>query len=259
MRLIPFLLLPPALICAASEADAPRISFLKPHHNFGIVNADQMPHCSFTMTNSGDGVLKITSIEPSCGCTSTNLGKDTLKRGESTEIKIDFDPKNFLGPVKKTVLVRSNDPTNPTVTLSFEAKVVRDIMAEPPILHFHELLRTQTQKVTFRLVSGNQQPVEIREIKCPGAPYLSFSQRKEGLDVLVQVEVDGTKLPAHPSAATERIIVRTTHPKFDPIVEYMEWSVKEGSPVEPKKVDPVLHAAPPTKSSKAQSSVYPLN
>lgn len=238
MRFIPFFILAPAALWAAPDAAVPRISFQKPHHQFGIVNADQRPHWACTLTNTGDGVLHISRLESSCGCTSTNLGKETLLQGESTQIQIDFDPKNFLGPVKKTVLVHSNDPANPIVTLSFEAKVVRDIMAEPPLLHLHELLRTQSQKATFRLVSGNQKPVEVKEIKCPGAPYLSFSHRRDGLDVLVTVDVDGTNLPPHSSTVKERIIVRTTHPKFDPVVEYMEWDVKNGGRGEPTAEDP---------------------
>ncbi|GLH72760.1 hypothetical protein GETHLI_12620 [Geothrix limicola] len=251
MRILPLLLLPSAILCAAPEAGAPRISFIKSHHNLGIVNADQTTHCAFTVTNTGGATLKISRIEPSCGCTSTNLGKDELRQGESTQIQVDFDPKNFLGPVKKLIVVHSNDPANPALTLSFEAKVVRDVMAEPANLHLHELLRTQSKQAAFRLVSGNGKPVEVREIRCPGAPYLSFSQRKEGLDVLVTIHLDGTKLPAQPSAAQERIIVRTTHPKYDPIVEYLDWSVKADEAPRTGPGDPTPHAGKPAPARPA--------
>jgi hypothetical protein len=62
------------------------------------------------------------------------------------------------------------------------------------------------------------------------------------LDVLVTVDVDGTKLPNHPSTVKERIVVRTTNPKFDPVVEYMEWDLKESERGEPKKEEPAPKA-----------------
>ncbi len=77
----------------------------------------------FQIQNLGEDTLKISSVRPSCGCTSAPLKKNILAPGEAVDLEVSFDAKNFMGKVHKTVTVNSNDAANPALVLSFSANV----------------------------------------------------------------------------------------------------------------------------------------
>ena len=74
MRTLCALLLSPALV-AQAPAQEPALSFDKTHHDFGKISADKRVSAKFKVSNTGQAFLNITNINPSCGCTSTMLGK----------------------------------------------------------------------------------------------------------------------------------------------------------------------------------------
>ena len=120
---IPALVLLAPVVCLAQAA--PHISFEASHFDFGKISADTKVSHRFKVTNTGQAPLNITRLNPSCGCTSTVLGKWTLAPGESTDIEVTFNPAGFRGLSRKSIQVVSDDPASPTSTLTFEADVVR--------------------------------------------------------------------------------------------------------------------------------------
>lgn len=77
----------------------------------------------YKIQNLGEDTLKIASVKPGCGCTSAPLKKNNLAPGESVDLEVSFDAKNFMGKVNKSVTVTSNDPTTPSLVLTFSANV----------------------------------------------------------------------------------------------------------------------------------------
>ena len=102
------------LACAAATlmAQAPVISFDKTHYDFGRITPDRKVAAKYRVTNTGNAYLSITQVRPSCGCTSTVLGKRSLAPGESTEVEANFDPHGFRGKVHKSIQVVSDDPAH---------------------------------------------------------------------------------------------------------------------------------------------------
>ena len=76
----------------------------------------------FEFTNVGKDPVLITSVQASCGCTSTNFAKTPILPGESTKISAVFNAAT-KGVFKKQVTVITNAEEGPR-TLSFTGTVI---------------------------------------------------------------------------------------------------------------------------------------
>lgn len=235
MKARAFLLLAVPAICLA-QAPAPAITFEKLHHDFGKISPDRKVSYRFKVTNTGNATLNITRLNPSCGCTSTVLGKWSLEPGESTEVEASFDPSGFRGEIRKSIQVISEDPAKGTVTLSFQAEVVQEIMPSTNVVFFYDVVRTVPRKATVRLASGNGQPVQVKETKAPGAPYLGTSVKAEGNDAVLDIDLDGRKVPQGKRRGVDALTVVTTNPKMPLITLSVQWEMKPTVTAAPERV-----------------------
>lgn len=103
----------------------PVIKFDDLNYDFGNVKQGENLEHVFKFTNNGEGVLVISSVQPSCGCTGVVMDeKKEFESGEQGEIKITFNTQGRPGVNTKTVSVNTNDPENPVITLTFKCEVV---------------------------------------------------------------------------------------------------------------------------------------
>jgi hypothetical protein len=230
-------------------AQTPVITFEKTHHDFGKIGADRKVSFRFKVTNTGQSTLNITRLNPSCGCTSTVLGKWSLAPGESTEVEASFDPQGFRGVVRKSIQVISDDPAHGTITLSFEAEVIQEIMPSTTTVFFYDLSRTTPKKATVRLASGNGKPVQVKETKSPGAPYLSATVKTEGNDAILDIDLDGRKISAGKQRGVDSLTVITTSEKMPVINLNVQWELKATVVYTPERVAWVEPAGKELRSS----------
>jgi tetratricopeptide (TPR) repeat protein len=88
----------------------------------GIVYLGRVARGSFTsreviISNSGNTILKIDSVEASCGCTVPVLAKDVLNPGEKTTLKITFSAPQKTGKEVKFVTLFSNGNAIKVITV----------------------------------------------------------------------------------------------------------------------------------------------
>jgi hypothetical protein len=101
--------------------NAPEITFEKTTHDYGTVVYGGDGTCFFKFTNTGKEPLILQQPQSSCGCTVPTWPKEPVLPGESNEIKVTYNTKK-VGPINKTVTVRSNAKNN-TVVLRIAGKV----------------------------------------------------------------------------------------------------------------------------------------
>lgn len=102
----------------------PVIKFDDPDYDFGVVKLGENLEHVFKFTNEGEGTLVINSVQPSCGCTGVVMEeKKEFGPGEAGEIKISFNTQGRQGVNSKTVIVNTNDPENPLMTLTFKCEI----------------------------------------------------------------------------------------------------------------------------------------
>jgi len=241
MRRSALLLFVPAVCLAQAQAPAPaapapHISFDAMNFDFGKIGGDAKVSHRFKVSNTGQAPLNITRLNPSCGCTSTVLGKWTLAPDESSEVEVTFNPAGFRGVSRKSIQVVSDDPAQPTVTLTFEAEVVREIMPSTDSVFFQDLIRTAPRKASVKLTSGTPNPVKLIEVKAPGAPWLAMATRQDGNDAWVDITLDGGKVPPGRTVGADSVFVRTTNPKVPTIAITVQWEMRASVVADPVRV-----------------------
>src|SRR5438093_11945731 len=55
---------------AKPEGVGPRIQFEQPDYDFGKVSSGESVKHTYTFTNTGDALLEVSAVHPSCGCTT---------------------------------------------------------------------------------------------------------------------------------------------------------------------------------------------
>jgi len=98
-------------------------------YDFGNISPAQPVEHEFTVTNKGGKDLNITNVRSTCGCTAAVVGHQLLKPGESTKLKVTFDPRGKSGPQNKPVIITSNDPKSPQKTIV----ITGIVLSEPPL------------------------------------------------------------------------------------------------------------------------------
>jgi len=81
----------------------------------------------FWIKSVGDDTLRITGIEPGCGCTQVPLKDTVLAPGDSTTLRIIFSTGYFLGRVDKRPYIITNASNEKTYL-----KVSAELAVEPP-------------------------------------------------------------------------------------------------------------------------------
>ncbi len=102
----------------AVASDGARVEFKAKQHDFGTVSEDgPKVTCEFEFTNTGDAPLVIISAKASCGCTKPSYPTEPIAPGQKSKITVQFNSKNQLGEVHKSVTVRTNDKKHKKVVL----------------------------------------------------------------------------------------------------------------------------------------------
>ena len=93
--------------------------------------SDKTAVAHFKYKNTGDKPVKITSVHPSCGCTTAALAKDTVAPNESGEITATFNIGDRSGVQQKTITVMTDEqPAQPTI-LRLKATIPQLLQVSP--------------------------------------------------------------------------------------------------------------------------------
>lgn len=90
--------------------------------NLGEIVQNKPVSLEFEFINTGESPVIISSVQASCGCTSTDYSKTPILPGESTKIKAVYNAAT-KGVFKKQVTVITNAEENPK-TLTFTGTVI---------------------------------------------------------------------------------------------------------------------------------------
>lgn len=107
----------------AEMAKAPQLRISEHNLDFGRVKSSAATIKEIQFTNSGKKELSLRSVQGNCTCIKASASKSSVKPGESSTIKIAFDPQKRSGSQQKAVTIYSNDPKNPVQRITFTAYV----------------------------------------------------------------------------------------------------------------------------------------
>ena len=77
--------------------------------------SDKTAVAHFKYKNTGDKAVKISSVHPSCGCTTEAMAKDVVEPNEDGEIIATFNIGDRSGVQNKTITVMTDTPGDATI------------------------------------------------------------------------------------------------------------------------------------------------
>jgi len=104
------------VIASGAALAAPRILVEPTWRDFGTVPLGSALTHTFLLMNAGDAPLVLSEAVTDCSCTEATFEKGTLGPGESGALTVSYLVTG-VGRERKSVVVRSNDPARPRLTL----------------------------------------------------------------------------------------------------------------------------------------------
>jgi hypothetical protein len=109
---------------AAVAQQAEPILFTEKTYDFGeIIEAGGNAEHQFLFTNNTGRVIRILSVQASCGCTTPGWTKEPVLPGNTAFVKASFDPKGRPGYFNKSLTVTTDFDGNP-ISLQIRGQVV---------------------------------------------------------------------------------------------------------------------------------------
>lgn len=103
---------------------SPRIAVEPASFDFGKAVRNRTLRKEFTLRNFGNADLVIERVTTTCGCTVAEGYSNVLKPGRSTALRVSLETRSYSGRMTRSVLIKSNDPTNALLEVKVEAAVV---------------------------------------------------------------------------------------------------------------------------------------
>jgi hypothetical protein len=107
-KLLIFMIATTLTSIAFAQTSTAEISFAATEHDFGKIKEGTLANYEFIFTNTGKAPLVLSSVQPSCGCTTPEWSKEPVMPGAKGSIKASFNSIGRPGTFQKYITVKSN-------------------------------------------------------------------------------------------------------------------------------------------------------
>jgi hypothetical protein len=208
-----------ATVAAQTGAEgAPKIVVPTKIVDVGTISQGVVVDAVFDIVNEGNQTLVVKAVRPTCGCTVADFDKE-IAPGATGKIKAKLDTKDFSGPISKSILVMTDDPQDPTVTLVIKADVRPFVEILPrPLVRFNAV-QHEPMSQTFIVVGADPEKAVTVTGVDSSVPFIKTSVRVLEGDELVkgksklQYEVSLTLDPEAPVGPVNAVLTVNTDQK----------------------------------------------
>jgi hypothetical protein len=102
----------------------PRVAVSPNKADMGMLHRGEKRAVSVSLRNSGHRTLRILKVDTMCECTTAEIGKRSLRPGESARIRICLDSSALSGKVDRLVCVKTNVLANGTIFIPVSCEVM---------------------------------------------------------------------------------------------------------------------------------------
>ena len=168
----------------------PRLTIPESIHSFGQIYRGEKVRHHFLLKNGGEAELEIRKVRASCGCTAAEPSQKVISPGGEAYVEVTFDSKNFVGKVTKTVMVDTNDPSEPTHTLTLEAFILEEVVAEPSRLTLGQIRQGEGRSLKVEVKSPTGMELKVSEAQSSSrALEITSIERQAGGLYAIKLEV----------------------------------------------------------------------
>lgn len=228
----------------AAGAGTAKIVFEKTIQDFGRIAPGAKNVCEFKFCNKGDGVLKITNVSKTCGCTPFTLEKKNYAPGECGTLKVKYNADKGHGSRARKLYVYSNDPANKKVQLTIKAVIVQKVEYEPTKLKY-TLKGEKAGVAELTVRSIDNKPFSIKGFTSTGNQIIAeYDASQEATEIAVRTKINPDKADRNVNG---RIEVRLTHPECPKVT--VPYSILPRFQITPPSIN-VLNAKPAQATEK---------
>lgn len=156
----------------------------------GVARGSKIQH-RFVLTNIYKEDVHIASVRSSCGCTTPEFNKDTLKTYEKGEIIATFNTGLFTGQRGATITVTFDKPYYAEVQLKVSGYIRTDVVLHPAGVEFGSLDTGTPAEQRIEIDYAGRGDWEITGIKSP-SPYITAEateRKRDGSSVAYDLVV----------------------------------------------------------------------
>ncbi|MGA2171598.1 MAG: DUF1573 domain-containing protein [Sedimentisphaerales bacterium] len=242
----------PAQSPAPADANQgiPKIFFAKTTNDFGQVTPGSASNCEFKFQNKGTGILKISDIGKTCGCTVSTLDKKDYAPGEEGTVKVQYTADSGVGVRTRNLYVLSNDPNTPKLELTIIASIAQKVVCEPERLDY-KLKGDKAGLAELTIRSVDEKPFAITRFSSTAdAVTADFDPNKTAAKFVLQTKIDHQKMGNSNNGRIEITITHPDNPSFT-----IPFSVLPAFRVDPPAIN-ILNAEP---AKTVQRELWLLN
>jgi len=153
------------------------ISFQEKDFDFGFIKqSGGIVKHDFLMTYNGENDIKILGLPTSCGCTSAQIDKDSLSKGEQAIVTVSFDPNLHAEPSGK-FFKSINIITDPK-------------LEEDPEIQIRAEIDLDLGEQAYKLRSEHDEEGEVEEVNYNSITSNKFSDMLKNKDfILLDVHI----------------------------------------------------------------------
>jgi len=148
-----------------SSEPQPRIEVAEDSYDFGRIESNSVVRHEFTVKNVGQAPLRVSVGDSSCRCTVLNLDSADIPPGESKAVTLEFNGKDYFGPVTQRATILTNDPKRPQVTFTVKADVVKSIRVVPSEIVFSRVVKMQPAVGEAKIYVFRDQPIKVTGVE----------------------------------------------------------------------------------------------
>ncbi|HEY3963298.1 MAG TPA: DUF1573 domain-containing protein [Planctomycetaceae bacterium] len=140
--------------------------FSELNHDFGAVARGADVKYRLKITNNIQQTVHIADVTTSCGCTAARPEKETLGRGESTNVEITMNTVKFEGHKSSSVTVIFDRPAHAEVRIPIESYIRRDVVLTPGGAQFGSVAKGTSLNRTIGIAYAGRNDWKIRDVIC---------------------------------------------------------------------------------------------
>lgn len=201
-----------AVTVAVESGGRPAISVTPRSLSFGEVPVGESATLELSITNTGSAPLELRSVSVIEGSQWFDAsGGGTLEEGASTTVSVTFTPEES-GSKSGRIVVQSNDPSNPALTVQLSGTGVEgDLTVSPSAVSFGDVSIDETRTETITLSNDGDAPVTVTSVTVTGADSAAFAANVRGvtLDGGESRDVQVSFSPSEERAFQGTLLVRT--------------------------------------------------
>lgn len=196
-----------SIVSMAVAQGGPKLVVESKVFDLGKVPQGVVKDVEFEIRNEGGTVLTIKSVRPTCGCTVAEFDKEIPVDG-SGAVRAKLDTTGFKGAISKSILVMTDDPAVPTLTLAITAVVQPYIDVLPrALVRFNAL----------QMEKAEQKVVLVGTERSGNFSVTGVETESEALEVSYRALDEGERIEGKPDSQYEILISLAEEAPVGPI------------------------------------------